>query len=377
MTLTSIVALAGLFSVGITASILGAFKLELTKSLDIDNAKIGILVSTLTFTSVIMSLLLGVLIDMTGYRFVALAGFLFTSAAVYLLVSARRYSVAVFGCVILGIGGMSLNSFGSTLITEVLFGGNSQSLALTVGHAVGSVGAMSIPLVMGLLLVALGFKRIGHIFSILLLVPVPFVLVTHFPSVSSDFEFLRSITLLSDPVILVAGAALYCYIGAEASYGAWTTTYVSHLGVGKRTSELTLTLFWMSLLIGRLFAAKFITPVTELSLLTILASIGIVNSCAMIFNKNGRLGILMTIIGGLTLGPVFPIIVGRVFSVVDPSLKGSTFGILLATGLMGAGTVPAAIGFYSRGKEFRKSLVITLGAVIGMLACIIVLAKLT
>ena len=239
MKLTAFLALSSVYGMGFSASVLGAFKLELAKSLRVDNAKIGGLVTTSTLTSMVTSLLIGVLIDMTGYFSAALIGFLFTSLAFFLLVSARRYTTAVLACLFLGMGGMSLNAFGSTLVTVVLFDGDNPSLALNIGHMFGSLGGMTPPLALGLLLARLGYRRIGYSLALILLVPLPFVLGAGFPAVSSDFDLNQAFGLLSNPAVLAACAALYFYVGIEASFCTWITSYIASLGIGKRAAFLS------------------------------------------------------------------------------------------------------------------------------------------
>ena len=377
MKLTAFLALSSLYGMGFAASVLGAFKLELAKSLRVDNARIGGLVTTSTLTSMVTSLLIGVLIDMTGYYSAALIGFLFTSLSFFLLVSARRFSTAVLACLFLGMGGMSLNAFGSTLVTAVLFGGDNPSRALTIGHMIASFGGMTLPLTLGLLLARLGYRRIGYSIALILLVPLPFVLAAHFPAVSSDFNRYHAIGLLSNPVVLAACAALYFYVGIEASFCTWITSYIASLDIGKRAAQYALALFWLSLLLGRLGASKFITPSTEMPLIIILAIAAALTITVMIYNKHGRTGFVTTVISGLVLGPVFPIIVGRIFNVVDESLRGSVYGILIAAALLGAATIPAGVGIVSVGRPFRKSLAVLFGAALAMLCCIVVVYWLT
>ena len=377
MNLTALLALSSLYGMGFAASVLGAFKHELAKSLRVDNARIGGLVTTSTLTSMVTSLLIGVLIDRTGYFSAAFAGFLFTSLAFYLLVSARRFSTAVLACFFLGMGGMSLNAFGSTLVTVVLFGGDNPSRALTIGHMIASLGGMTLPLMLGLLLARLGYRRIGYSFALILLLPLPFVPGVDFPAVSSDFDLHNAFGLLSNPAVLAACAALYFYVGIEASLCTWITSYTASLGIGKRPAQLALALFWLSLLMGRLCASRFITPSTEMPLIIILAIAAAITTTVMILNRHGITGFVTTVISGLVLGPVFPIVVGRIFNVVDESLRGSVYGILIAAALFGAATIPAVVGIVSVGRPFRKSMIVLLWASLAMLCFIVVVYRLT
>ena len=377
MNLPAAIAVSSCLCMGFTASVIGAFKLELAKSLRVDNARIGALVSVATFTSMIMSLLLGVLIDMTGYRAVALTGFVVTSASFYLLASARSYGAAVFASFLVGVGGMCLNAFGSTLATVSLFGGGNPSLALNIGHMFGSIGAMTPSLALGLFLARLGYRRIGYALAAFILIPLPVALLVQLPVAAAEFELLGALSLLTNPVVIAVGAALYFYVGVEASFSTWITTYMTHLKVSKKAAQFTLSLFWLSLLLGRLGASKFINPVTEMPLITILAVITVINTAVMIVNRNGTVGFVTTIISGFTLGPMFPILVGRAFAVIDVSLRGSVYGILVAVALFGATTLPLVVGVVSRKGPFRKSLTVVLVATLALLAMIVVVTVMT
>ncbi|KPK94780.1 hypothetical protein AMJ80_05375, partial [bacterium SM23_31] len=61
---------------------------------------------------------------------------------------------------------------------------------------------------------------------------------------------------------------------------------------------------------------------------------------------------------GLAFGPIFPTVVGYTFSKISPELFGSAFAIMFAVGLLGATTIPKAIGNFAKGKTIQKSLVI-------------------
>src|SRR3989339_2279256 len=100
------VALLSVFGLGIAFSVLGAFKLGLVKQLGIDDARFGKLISTLMFTCIVVVLVFGPLVDMFGYKPIAVAGYILGFAAVFLLITARTYQAAVFACVILGMGAM-------------------------------------------------------------------------------------------------------------------------------------------------------------------------------------------------------------------------------------------------------------------------------
>ena len=89
-----LVAILGVLGIGIVLSILGAVKLPLTEKLGIDDAKFGSLISTLMFTSIIVVLLIGPLVDAIGHKPIAVAGFLVAGLSIFLLTLTKSYKGA-------------------------------------------------------------------------------------------------------------------------------------------------------------------------------------------------------------------------------------------------------------------------------------------
>ena len=103
------VALMSVFGLGISFAVIGALKLELVKVLKIDDAQFGKLITALMFTSIFVVLAFGPLVDMFGYKPIAIMGFVLGFAAVFMLITAKSYEVAVISCIMLGIGAMCLH----------------------------------------------------------------------------------------------------------------------------------------------------------------------------------------------------------------------------------------------------------------------------
>ncbi|MCE5252058.1 MFS transporter [bacterium] len=359
--MTAVLAITSIYSLGMIGTVIGAFKLELARSLDIDNARVGGLISVMTFTSMVVSLVLGVLVDTIGYRPVAASGFVLAAISVYMLVSARKYGSAVFACFIMGTGWMSLMTFGNNLITRVLFDGLNPSAALNFGHVFGALGALTPPLVIGLFVRRFGFRHTGNFFTVLLLIPLPFVLFTVFPDIHSRFVPAQALVLLSNPAVIIFSCALFCYGGIESSFSSWITTYANSLKFTDRAANITLSIFWLSLMGGRLAAAMYVSPLTETAVLITCIIIVVLVLVILVKNEHKGIATAAVIVAGFTLGPMFPIIAGKAVAKVDPLFRGSAFGVIFAAGVLGGSTIPALIGIHSRsGKHFRKSLVIPL-----------------
>jgi FHS family glucose/mannose:H+ symporter-like MFS transporter len=360
-----IVALLSVFGLGIAFSVIGALKLELVKQLKINDARFGKLISALMFTSIFVVLAFGPLVDMFGYRPIAIAGFLLGALAVYLLVSSRSYGSAILSCIVLGIGAMCMN-LGNTLIPMVLFKGNPAA-ASNFGNVFFGIGAFITPFLVGMLLNRLGYRVTGMVITLILLAPVVIAAFAVYPEVQKTGltfaqAFAGAFGLLANPAIIVAGLALFCYVGLEVSMGGWISTYAANQGFDTRGANMVLSSFWIGLMIARLIASVVVTSANGIGAVSVLALAAAVIIGLMIATKSRAFAALLVFLAGLCFGPIFPTVVGVTFAKIDPSIYGSAFGIIFAIGLLGGSTLPAAIGMYSKGKPIKKSFPIAMAA---------------
>lgn len=374
-----IVALLSVFGLGIAFSVIGAQKLELVKQLKINDAQFGKLISALMFTSIFVVLVFGPLVDMFGYRPLAIAGFLLGALAVFMLVSSRSYGVAILSCVVLGVGAMCLN-LGNTLIPMVLFAGNPVA-ASNFGNVFFGIGAFITPFLVGMLLSRLGYKVTGTIITIVLLAPVVIAALATYPEVQRTGltfgqAFSSGFGLLANPAIIVAALALFCYVGLEVSMGGWISTYATNQGFDPRGASMVLSSFWIGLMIARLIASVVVTSANGIIVLSVLAIAAMALIGLLIAARSRAASALLVFVTGLCFGPIFPTVVGTTFARIDPGLYGSAFGIIFAVGLLGGSTIPAAIGMYSQGKPIKKSFPIALAAAFVLLVLAVIMGRL-
>jgi fucose permease len=372
------VALMSVFGLGIAFSVLGALKLHLVSELNIDDSRFGKLFSALMFTSIFVVLAFGPLVDTFGYKPIAIMGFLLGFAAVFMLVSSKTYGMAVFSCILLGIGAMCLN-LGNTLIPMVLFPGNPAA-ASNFGNVFFGIGAFITPFLVGMLLVKLGYKPTGIIIAFILLSPIVLAILATYPAAQKSGLTLAAAAgnafgLLANPAVIIAALALFCYIGLEASMGGWITTYATAEGFDAKGSSMVLSSFWIGLMAARLVTSQLVTPANGVTVIAVLAVVAAISIGLMIATGSKTVAALSVVITGAAFGPLFPTIVGVTFSKIDQSLYGSAFGIMFAVGLLGGSTIPAAIGMYSKDKSIKKSLPIALAAALVLFVIALIMGR--
>jgi fucose permease len=363
--MTAVVALMAVFSIAICFIILGSISVELMAALSINAGRFGSLVMVLFLTCCIVQFIIGPLVDKFGYKPIALLGFVVTSGSLFLLAFAPSYELVRLACVLLGIGAMSLNTVGNTLIPVVLFGGKDPARASNLGNAFFGLGYVLTPLLFVLFLktLKLSYSTSVSIIGALVIVFLLFALATSFPKVATGYKFSMAFKLLSKGAVLIAALALVCYMSLEITMATWVKPLMNELLGGSDVAGaaakagLALSLFGVAMMVGR-FLASTMKNLTAMGakVITVMSLISVVAIVGMIVTKSPALAIVAILLAGLAFAPIFPTIVGVTFAKFEPGLYGSIFGIIFAIGLLGATFVPKYIGNMSVGRSVQGSL---------------------
>ncbi len=364
---TSIVALMAVFGLGICFVIVGAISVEYQAALNISN--IGNLTLALFLTSAIVQLVIGPLVDKFGYKPLAIVGFLVAGSSMILLEMAPNEQMALIACILLGVGAMSLNTVGNTLIPVVLFEGKDPARASNFGNAFFGLGLVVTPLLFSLVNWKLGLFILAGLFFVGLLG----ALATKFPRVATGYEFSMAFRVLSKGAVIVGALALFCYISLEVSMTTWSKPYMTELLGGKdnptavANAGFVLSLFGVAMMAGR-FATSMVKNLTAIGvkLIAVAALVAVCAIAVMITTSSAATAMAAVVITGLVFAPIFPTIIGVTFAKFEPKLYGSIFGIMFSVGLLGATFVPKIVGNLSAGGTVQQSLYIVLGMAVAL-----------
>jgi len=363
--MTAVVALMAVFTLAVCFIILGAISVELMDSLGINEGQFGTLAMGLFLTSCIVQLIIGPLVDKLGYKPIAILGFVVTSGSLFLLAYASNFGLALIACILLGIGAMSLNTVGNTLIPIVLFEGKDPARASNFGNAFFGLGYVLTPFLFVFFLtnLNLSYTTSLSIIGVLVLVFLIFALTTSYPQVSTGYKFSMAIKLLGKGAVLVAALALFCYISLEISMGTWIRKLMEQLFEADGSAKpayyagFVLSAFGVAMMAGR-FITSTVKNLTAIGtkVISVMALVALAAIVLMILVNSPILAIVAVCLAGLAFAPIFPTIVGVTFAKFDASLYGSIFGIIFAVGLLGGTFVPKFIGNLSVGSTVQQSL---------------------
>jgi len=380
-----VVALLCVFGLGMCFSLLGSISVKLIPRLKIDRGKFGSLISAFMLTCLIASLIVGVVVDKIGYRPVAIFGFVVTAICIFILARGKTYVVVFLPCLLLGFGAMALNTVGNTLIPKILFGGENPAAASNLGNAFFGLGLFTTPFIVSFLFRKISYENAISVLAVIVLVPVIFAVMAEYPPIKAGFVLSDAFALLSQPAVLFAALALFCYISLEASFCNWLPPYAKEIisrdfssldgAAVDATSQRMLSIFAVAMMVGRLIASQ-IEMITVYGSWFIAAAALVAALVILAMTKSRAIWTsALAVCAGLAFAPCFPTIVGVTYD-KHPENFGSVFGIIFAVGLLGAVIVPKAIGNLAKGSSVQKSLKLLLPACVVLIVVALVLGRL-
>jgi len=383
--LLQLTTITGLLATGMGVALLGSVKLPLARKLQIDEARVGGLVSMFGFAMIPVILSAGFMTDLVGKQPVVISGSVLMAVSLVVLASARNYWAALLGVLLLSASWSALINVVNPL-SLFAFGG-SETYALNMACFYFGLGAFLTPLGAAFLVKRMGLTPALFVLAVL-------VLTTAVLAVGVDFAALAPASqqqetagaaapgitvLLVDAVMWLCALALLFYSPMEASMAAWTTTYLSDKGVSEGKAAGFLSTFWLTFTASRLATAllvgAFDLPAggeTTLILAFALVSVGVL--AGVVLGRGWVVPGAMVVAAGLVFGPIFPTIMAVLLHHFDKSLHGRAVGLFFAIGGIGWTTIPMMMGAYARKTSVQRGFLIAVGAAVGLTVTALVLS---
>src|SRR5687767_1520472 len=168
--------IAALTVAGMCHALLGSVKVPLARKLNIDEARVGGLVSVFGFTLIPMVLAAGFLVDALGKQAVLSGGFVLLAVSLIMLSRLRAYPAALAAVLVLGTGWSALvnvlnvTSPPAFLKPEEI--ATRMAYAMNMGDFVFGLGAFVTPLLVAFLIRTLRLERAFLVLASLAAVPL-------------------------------------------------------------------------------------------------------------------------------------------------------------------------------------------------------------
>ncbi len=346
--LSFIAACFGMFLFGIVMLSLGTINTYLVDKFQLDSLSAGSLASLLPFGILIGSLVFGPIVDRYGYKLLLIFSTAFIILSILIIAYTRSFLFIQAGFFLIGFTGGIINGGTNALGSDVSIENKSAKLSL-LGVFYG-IGALTLPLVTGLLSKYFNYQSIIVGIAFFLLIPVIYFLAIPFPPPKQQqgIPLKKVFSMFKDKVLILFSFVLFFQSAAEGISNNWTTSYLKDIhGFADSKALFSLTVLVIGMTVGRLilsYVLKHIKPIFVFYISCIiivlsLLSIQLFGSLAMIWISLALLGV------GLAAGfPVMLAYVGERYA----DLSGIAFSFALVIALLGNTLLNLLVGFISR-----------------------------
>jgi fucose permease len=374
----------GLLVGGMCYALLGSIKVPLAKQLDIEEGKVGGLISAFGFTMIPMAFAAGFLADAIGREVVLAAACGILIASVLVLANVNSYFVAVISVLLLGTGWSALvnvlNALQGPAFLPFFGAGAPLSTAMNMGDFIFGIGAFAMPIATAMMLARVGLRKTFSSFSVLIVVTLGFVFLVNWEPLTpvkvaaQDASFGR---LVSDTTVLLCCLAFFFHVPMEACVGVWATTLMKDQGVSDGRSSSLLSVFWMAFTLSRLVAALTMVAGTDHVILMVLSGACAGLTLGLAASKSKEMTSGFIILAGAVMGPIFPILIALLITHVQSDLSeqlvGRAIGLFFCIGGIGWAVVPLLVGKIAQKTSVQKAFFVVAGAAACLTAVAVVL----
>jgi len=350
---------------GMCHALLGSVKVPLAKKLNIDEARVGGLVSVFGLTLIPMVLAAGFLVDSLGKQAVLAAGFILLIVSLTMLSRLTTYPTALVAVLALGSGWSALVNVLNVTSPPAFLPPSDiprrMAYAMNMGDFVFGLGAFVTPILVAVLIRSIGLARTFLVLAAFAIIPLALGLGVDWqrlvsPSTQTVAGGLA--TLLSDKIVWLCCLAFFCHVPIEAASAAWATTLMTGKGVSESAASALLSMFWLTFMGSRLITALTLPEGMNTVLVITMSALCIAFTLGIALSRSAELTCTMVVLAGLILGPIFPTLIAILLSHVEESLHGRTVGLFFAIGGIGWTAIPLLIGWYAKRTSIQHAFLI-------------------
>jgi fucose permease len=380
MTMLQPMTIASLLVTGMGVAILGSVKVRLAQRLEIDEARVGGMVSVFGFIMSPVIFAAGFLTDLVGKQAVLLGGSIAMTLSLALLAQSRRYWIGFVAVIFSSAGWSAMVNVNNALIPLAFTG--SMAYANNLANVFFGMGAFLTPMGVAFLLRRASFSTAMHTLAGLAAVPAALALGVDFSSLISavdpgpaDVAASSAFgTLLGDPVMWLCGFTLFFYAPLEACTGAWTTTYLADKKIAEGTASNLLSAFWLSFMLARLLTAFTLPSGKETLLICVMSVLCVGVLSGIVLSRSGTPACVLVVAAGFIYGPIFPTLMAVLLQHFPANFHGRAVGLLFGIGGIGWTVTPMLIGAYAGRTSIQRGFSIAVASAVGLSVVALILA---
>lgn len=267
-----------------------------------------------------------------------------------------------------GISRGTMSNICNSCVSE--YAGN-KTAGLNMLHAVYAIGALLSPvlLMLAVALPSIGWK--GAPRFIALLAVVIFILLgrSSLSNTPTPRAAKQSATYFRSSSFWLHAGILFFYICAESTIIGWFVVYFRESGLlSQRLADLTPTLLWLMIMIGRFACAAISTRADKAKLLLCLGGAFALFFGLMLSSTTPTTCIIFLMLIGLSMGGIYPTTLASMQNTSSTLVTGTVIAFSNIGGIL----MPSIVGTVAEAKGIAGGISAVMAALFGMFALMIV-----
>ncbi len=359
-------ACAGMLLFGITLITLGAVLPDLHQRFSLNDVEAGALFAILPFGILAGSLFFGYFCDRYGYKSLLVTCFLMIASGLTAIAMLQDLSLLKPAIFLFGFGGGCVNGATNALVADI--SEKHKGANLSILGVFFAIGALGIPLVLGLLKGSVEFDTIllGTAFlSLLVLIAALFV---KFPpgKKAEGIEWGHISAMLKSPLLILVAFFLFFQSSMEAIIHNWITTYlIDDLAVSEKSALYALTANVVGMAAMRLLIGTAMRNVTDKQILWLSVILMLGGSLLLLFTASFEPALAALVILGAGMAAGFPLMFGIVGGRFE-EMSATAFSFVLTVALAGNMLINYAMGYISKFYGIDKLTLVILAEAIAL-----------
>ena len=369
-----IAACIGLLLFGIMLITLGSILPSLTAKFQMNELRSAKLVSLLPIGVILGSLIFGPIADRYGYKMLLIVSTLLIMLTFEGLAFARSFLLLQVSIFFLGFSGGIINGATNAVVADI--SSEDKEAHLSLLGAFFGVGALGMPLLLGILSKRFDYPAILSSVGLLMLLAVIYFSAIKFPKPkhTQGFPLKDGLKLLKQPALLLTSFFLFFQSGAENLINNWTTTLLeTNLKFSKEDSLFALSCYLGGLTIIRLLLGNLLKKISSFSIMIISLLMAATGGFLLLYSNSYAYVLTSLFIIGAGFAASFPVILGYIGQIYA-SLSGTAFSIAFVIALSGSTLINYLFGAVSN-VYGTKQLPVFILSVITVLLVLILLIK--
>lgn len=294
---------------------------------------------------VVIIFFIGYLSDRIQKKFIHLISLVLISISCLFFLYINEYYLFLILFFIVGTLASSINFTTDNVISDTFL--EKKGIYLNITHMYFGLGALLAPIIFIFLYSKTNNFRIiflvltlFSIFTLLLILPI------RYPERVERNNFSSVLNILKQRTFIFVCISLIIVAGTQMTISSWLPTLLQNdFGITQKIANYSLSIFWFTVVVGRILTAFISKKVSIIKLIQIQAGLLFIILMTSGFFKSYYLIIVLYILFGIVTGGLQPLLIALALTKYKRN-SGVSLGLLYSNASLGMLLIPTAVGIF-------------------------------